>query len=119
MRAETENPETPPDVAARMVEYLGTPTPAPVLDAGAGTGNLTAALLKSGLMARQIAAVENDPAQRAVFRGRFPTVAATPQCFLDWAAGVADIVHLNGIVMHPPASAALSHLTAARSLMNP
>ncbi len=65
-----------PDYTQAAVHWALEPAPGPrVLDLGAGTGKLTAALLASGA---DVVAVEPDPAMLAELRRTLPTVRALP-----------------------------------------
>lgn len=65
-----------PDYAPAAVRWALEPAPGPrVLDLGAGTGKLTAALMASGL---DVTAVEPDPAMLAQLRRTLPGARARP-----------------------------------------
>lgn len=65
-----------PDYPAEAVRWVLAAAPGRrVLDLGAGTGKLTAALLSAGA---SVTAVEPDPAMRAVLAEQFPQVRALP-----------------------------------------
>ena len=65
-----------PDYAPAAVRWALEPAPGPrVLDLGAGTGKLTAALVASGA---DVVAVEPDPAMLAELRRALPDVRALP-----------------------------------------
>ncbi|MCP2262281.1 Methylase involved in ubiquinone/menaquinone biosynthesis [Streptoalloteichus tenebrarius] len=72
-----EYAEHRPDYPRAAVEWCCAPVrgrrPSRVLDLGAGTGKLTAALVGAG---REVVAVEPDPAMRAEFARRVPGVRA-------------------------------------------
>lgn len=74
--AATAYAEHRPDYAAAAVRWALAPAPGPrVLDLGAGTGKLTAALVASGA---DVAAVEPDPQMLARLRRELPDVRALP-----------------------------------------
>jgi SAM-dependent methyltransferase len=65
-----------PDYAQAAVRWALEPAPGPrVLDLGAGTGKLTAALIALGA---EVIAVEPDPAMRTELRRALPAVRALP-----------------------------------------
>ncbi|GLW65026.1 type 11 methyltransferase [Actinomadura rubrobrunea] len=66
-----------PDAAVRWaLEPVASRTPPRVLDLGAGTGKLTEVLLRTGVPAEAITAVEPDPDMLAELRRRVPGVRA-------------------------------------------
>jgi SAM-dependent methyltransferase len=74
--AATEYAEHRPDYAADAVRWALAPAPGSrVLDLGAGTGKLTAALVASGA---DVVAVEPDPAMLAELRRGLPDVRSLP-----------------------------------------
>lgn len=107
---------TPPDVAARMVEYLGDYA-GPILEPSAGTGNLVAALIAAGADPGDIVAVERHLTLAAGLQSRFPGVAVYPEDFLEHAA--ADCGRFGAVIINPPFSAARAHIAAAISVLAP
>lgn len=110
----TECHVTPPDVAARMVEYLGSQGDYLTLEPSAGTGNLSRALLASGHSPRELVQVERHIRLSSGLY-RFGTVIS--RCFLEYAAEVRGKVEFPRIIMNPPFSDVRKHVAAALSLM--
>lgn len=122
----TECHVTPPDVAARMVEYMGhlpggnlaeigTPGRGLILEPSAGTGNLSRALVNAGLPASRIVQVERHIKLAEGLR-EFGSVANS--CFLEYAQhNAAARVTFSGVIMNPPFSDVRKHVKAARSLL--
>lgn len=108
----TECHATPPEVAARMVRYLG--ALGPVLEPSAGTGNLSQALLDAGLNPDVLVQVERHHALAAGLR-KFGPVAN--ECFLEYAERMRGKVAFPHIIMNPPFSQVRRHVAAARSLL--
>lgn len=110
----TECHVTPPDVAARMVRYLGEVGDYLTLEPSAGTGNLSRALIESGHSRYELVQVERHVALSAQLH-RFGTVIN--RCFLEYAAEVRGKVEFPRVIMNPPFSEADKHVAAARDLM--
>lgn len=110
----TECHVTPPDVAARMVEYLGPVGDYLTLEPSAGTGNLSRALVASGYSPHELVQVERHNRLSAGLH-QFGTVLN--RCFLEYAAEVAGRVEFPRVIMNPPFSDVRKHVTAAVSLM--
>lgn len=110
----TECHVTPPDVAARMVRYLGETSDILTLEPSAGTGNLSRALLDSGHSPRELCQVERHNTLAAGLRGLGPVIN---RCFLEYAAEARGKVQFPRILMNPPFSAVRKHIAAARSLL--
>lgn len=110
----TECHVTPPDIAARMVEYLGEPGDFLTLEPSAGTGNLVRALLESGHSRHEICLVERHNSLAAALQHLSPVIN---RCFLEYAAEVRGKVQFPRIIMNPPFSAVRRHVAAARSLL--
>lgn len=79
----TECHVTPGDVAARMVDYLGSQGDYLTLEPSAGTGQLSRALLASGYSQSELVQVERHHKLAGQLH-RFGTVVNA--CFLEWSA---------------------------------
>ncbi|WP_176342156.1 MULTISPECIES: methyltransferase type 11 [Sphingomonadaceae] len=112
----TECHVTPPDVAARMVRYLGAVGDYLTLEPSAGTGNLSRALIESGHSRYELVQVERHIALSAQLH-RFGTIIN--RCFLEYAAEVRGKVEFPRVIMNPPFSDADKHVAAARDLLGP
>lgn len=110
----TECHVTPPDIAARMVRYLGDVGDYLTLEPSAGTGNLSRALIESGHSRYELVQVERHIALSAQLH-QFGTVIN--RCFLEYAAEVRGRVEFTRVIMNPPFSEAEKHVAAARDLM--
>lgn len=110
----TECHVTPPDVAARMVEYLGPVGDYLTLEPSAGTGNLSRALIASGHSPHELVQVERHIRLSA---GLHPFGTVINRCFLEYAAEVAGRVEFPRVIMNPPFSDVRKHVAAAMSLM--
>lgn len=113
----TECHVTPPDVAARMVRYLGEYPGrfGRVLEPSAGTGNLSRALIAAGYDPSQIVQVERH-IRLSQGLHEFGCVANT--CFLEYAAShCPGTVQFERIIMNPPFSDVRKHVAAARRLL--
>ncbi|GAA4610997.1 ribosomal RNA small subunit methyltransferase A [Saccharopolyspora hordei] len=80
--------------AARGLVDLLDPTPAPVVELGAGRGALTRELVHSG---RDITAVELDPRWADVLRGSFPQVRVVRCDMLDFRFPAAEHVVIGNL----------------------
>lgn len=105
---------TPPDVAARMVGYLGEVGDFLTLEPSAGTGNLSRALIESGHSRCELVQVERH-IRLSCHLHQFGTVIN--RCFLDYAAEVRGRVAFQRILMNPPFDDVRRHIGAARDLM--
>jgi len=110
----TECHVTPPDVAARMVEYLGPQGDYLTLEPSAGTGNLSRALLESGHSPRELVQVERHI---KLSGGLYKFGTVINRCFLEYAAEVAGKVEFPRVIMNPPFRDVRKHVAAALSLM--
>lgn len=110
----TECYVTPPDVAARMVRYLGPVGDYLTLEPSAGTGNLSRALIESGHSRNELVQIERHIALSRQL-GQFGIVLT--RCFLDYAAEVQGRVQFPRILINPPFREARKHIAAARTLM--
>lgn len=110
----TECHVTPPDVAARMVGYLGRAGDFHTLEPSAGTGALVRALLESGHSKRELCQVERHAGLAAGLAQYGPVIN---RCFLEWADEVRGKVEFPRIIMNPPFSQVRAHIRAARSLL--
>lgn len=110
----TECHVTPPDVAARMVDYLGPVGDYLTLEPSAGTGNLSRALIESGHSPNELVQVERH-IKLAGSLYKFGTVIN--RCFLEYAEEVAGKVEFPRIIMNPPFREVRKHIAAALSLM--
>ena len=110
----TECHATPPDVAARMVRYLGAQGDFLTLEPSAGTGNLSRALIESGHSPRELVQVERH---HKLAGGLYQFGTVNQRCFLEWAEEVRGKVSFPRVLMNPPFSDVRKHVKAARSLM--
>lgn len=110
----TECHVTPPDVAARMVRYLGAPGDKLTLEPSAGTGNLSRALIESGHSRYELVQVERH-IRLAGMLHQFGSVIN--RCFLEYAEEVRGKVEFPRVIMNPPFSDVRKHIAAALSLM--
>jgi len=110
----TECHVTPPDVAARMVRYLGPVGDYLTLEPSAGTGNLSRALLESGHSPNELCQVERHIKLAADLHKFGPVIN---RCFLEYAEEVRDKVEFPRIIMNPPFSDVRKHVAAALSLL--
>lgn len=110
----TECHVTPPDVARRMVQYLGPVGDYLTLEPSAGTGNLSRALLDAGHSQYELVQVERHISLSAGLH-RFGTVIN--RCFLEYAAEVRGRVEFPRVIMNPPFRDVRKHVAAAISLM--
>ena len=111
---------TPPDVAVRMVEYLGPVGDFLTLEPQAGTGNLLKALYDSGHSRYELAAIERDVRLCAAIRQRFSGqqyIDPINSCFLDYAKEAIGNIEFPRIIMNPPFSFAKKHINAALALL--
>lgn len=116
----TECHVTPPDVAARMADYLGLASDCLTLEPSAGTGNLLAALFDAGHGANRCVAIERHYGLCQSIRQRFGgshAINPLQMCFLDYAAQGTDGRVYSRIIMNPPFKHVRSHMTAALSLL--
>lgn len=110
----TECHVTPPDVAARMVRYLGETCDRLTLEPSAGTGNLTRALLESGHSRYELTQVERHIRLASGLHKYGPVIN---RCFLEYGAEARGKVEFPRVIMNPPFSEVRKHIAAARSLM--
>lgn len=118
----TECHVTPPDVAARMVEYLGPVGDFLTLEPSAGTGNLLYALFESGHSQYETVAIErhaglcNAIRERTMPRGQY--VNPIGECFLEWAIERPGALFPR-ILMNPPFRQLKKHMDAALRMLGP
>lgn len=110
----TECHVTPPEVAARMVRYLGETCDRLTLEPSAGTGNLSRALIESGHSPCELVQVERH---NRLASGLHKFGAVINRCFLEYAAEARGKVEFPRVVMNPPFSDVRKHVAAARSLL--
>lgn len=110
----TECHVTPPEVAARMVRYLGPQGDYLTLEPSAGTGNLSRALLDAGHSRYELVQVERHHRLAA---GLHPFGTVIQRCFLEYATEVRGRVEFPRVIMNPPFSDVRKHVAAAISLM--
>lgn len=110
----TECHVTPPDVAARMVRYLGEPPAAGgwTLEPSAGTGNLSRALVNAGYT--RIQQVERHI---RLSQGLSEFGGVANQCFLEFAAEMQGRAEYLRVIMNPPFRDVRNHVAAARRLL--
>lgn len=112
--AATECHVTPPDVARRMVQYLGPVGDYLTLEPSAGTGALSRALLDAGHSRYELCQVERHNTLAARLHKLGPVVN---RCFLEYAEEARGKVEFPRIVMNPPFRKVRAHIAAARSLL--
>ena len=110
----TECHVTPPDVAKRMVRYLGPVGDYLTLEPSAGTGNLSRALIESGHSPCELVQVERHTGL-ARHLHKYGTVIN--RCFLEYAIEVRGKVAFPRIIANPPFRTVRRHIAAARALM--
>jgi hypothetical protein len=110
----TECHTTPPDVAARMVRYLGSVGDYLTLEPSAGTGNITRALLESGHSRYELCQVERHIQLSGMLHKYGPVIN---RCFLEYAEEARSKVEFPRVIMNPPFSDVRKHMAAAISLM--
>ena len=110
----TECHVTPPDVAARMVKYLGPTGDFLTLEPQAGTGALVQALLASGHSRNELTMVERNISLANNLYRLGPVIN---RCFLEYAEEARGKVHFPRIIMNPPFSKVKAHVRAALSLL--
>lgn len=114
---------TPPDVAARMVEYLGGCGDILTLEPSAGTGNLVQALFDAGQSHYELTCIEQNTSLCTALNQRFSRegikITGFRQCFLEYAERARGKIRFPHIIMNPPFArgAAKRHVEAALSLM--
>lgn len=116
----TECHVTPPDVAKRMVSYLGEPGDYLTLEPQAGTGNLIHALYESGHSKNELTVIERQYELCNQIRKRFTGnlfIEPIQQCFLDYADEAKGKIEFPRIIMNPPFRAVKKHMAAALSLL--
>ena len=114
----TECHVTPPDVAARMVRYLGPQGDYFTLEPSAGTGQLARALLASGHSSCELCMVERHNTLAArLHASEFRGAGIVNSCFLEWASEVRGKVEFPRVIMNPPFSEVRKHVAAALSLL--
>jgi hypothetical protein len=110
----TECHVTPPEVAARMVDYLGRRGDYLTLEPSAGTGNITRALLASGHSRYELTQVERHIRLASGLHKFGPVIC---RCFLEYAEEARGKVEFPRIIMNPPFSHVRQHIAAALSLL--
>ena len=122
----TECHVTPPEVAARMVDYLDATNDMLTLEPQAGTGNLIAALLDAGHSQYELVAIERHYSLCRVIEKRFisprvtdPSYRVNPiqECFLAYAERAKGKIEYPAVLCNPPFRAIKSHMNAAISLL--
>ena len=107
--AGTECHVTPPEVAARMVDYLELSPDLSVLEPSAGTGNIIDALKGH----KNITAVELNYSLCKILRNRINPIQ---QCFLEYAAEPRSF---DRVIMNPPFKKIKAHINAALNCLAP
>ena len=105
--AGTECHVTPPEVAARMVNYLELSADLSVLEPSAGTGNIIDALDGH----KNITAVELNYSLCKILRNRIEPIQ---QCFLEYSTEPRSF---DRVIMNPPFNKIKSHMNAAISCL--
>lgn len=111
----TECHVTPPDVARRMVEYLGPQGDFLTLEPSAGTGALVDALLASGHSPNELTMIErhNSLASNLHRYGG----GVINGCFLEYAVEARGKVEFPRVIMNPPFRSVRAHFDAAMNLL--
>lgn len=112
----TECHVTPPDVAARMVQYLGPQGDYMTLEPSAGTGALVKALLASGHSKYELTTVERHATLCAELR-KLDIIDPWQECFLEYADRARGKIEFPRIIMNPPFKPVRKHIDAALSLL--
>lgn len=112
--AATECHVTPPEVAARMADYLGEVRDVDVLEPSAGTGNLARAVLENGCNPVRLTMIEMHSRLVEGLRSIGPVECAD---FLEWATDARGSRVFGAIIMNPPFRKVGAHITAARSVL--
>lgn len=118
--AATQCHVTPPDVAARMVDYLGPVGDFLTLEPSAGTGSLLAALFESGHSVNETVAIERHHGLCSAIRSRFQGrqyIDPMQRCFLEYVEEWAGRGEYPRIIMNPPFKRIRKHMMAALSLL--
>lgn len=117
VHSSTECHVTPPDIASRMVDYLGPVGDFLTLEPSAGTGALLAALFESGHSQYETVAIERSQELCKAIRQR-EGVRVDPICadFLEWAVERPGGLFPR-IVMNPPFKLIRKHMDAAIRLL--
>jgi hypothetical protein len=110
----TECHVTPPEVARRMVAYLGRQGDINTLEPSAGTGNLSRALLESGHSRYELVQVERHA---GLAGGLSKYGAVNYRCFLECAEEWRGRAVFPRVIMNPPFSDVRKHIAAAVSLL--
>lgn len=111
---------TPPEVAGRMVSYLGEVGDFLTLEPEAGTGNILEALLNSGHSVNETVAIERHIGLCHAIEKRFKDeqyIQPISSCFLEYAEGAAGRIEYPRIIMNPPFRKTKKHIEAALSLL--
>lgn len=110
----TECHVTPPEIARRMVSYLGRQGDFLTLEPSAGTGNLSRALIESGHSRYELCQVERHI---KLAGGLHEYGSVINRCFLEYAEEARGKVWFPRVIMNPPFSEVRKHIAAAVSLM--
>lgn len=116
----TECHVTPPDVAARMVDYLGPVGDFLTLEPSAGSGNILAALFESGHSVNETVAIERHHGLCKAIRLRFKEeryIDPMQLCFLEYAQEWGSAGQYPRIIMNPPFKQVRQHMAAALTLL--
>lgn len=114
----TECHVTPLPVGSRMVDYLGSPVEAPILEPQAGTGNLVNALLNAGYASQHILAIERNFTLCKHIESRFNgSIKTIQQCFLEYSNEVEKKITFPRIITNPPFKFVRHHMKAAINLL--
>jgi len=120
VHSSTECHVTPPEVAARMVEYLGPPGDYLTVDPEAGTGALLKALFDASHSVNELVAIEREASLCKAIRKRFKGdqyINPINRCFLEYTAEAVGKVEYPRIIMNPPFRHVKKHVEAALSLL--
>jgi hypothetical protein len=110
----TECHVTPPSVADYMARALGPYQGGRALEPSAGTGNLTAALIRAGYPPAEIVQIERHNTLAARLDAGGPVINS---CFLEYAAEARGGVEFPRVIMNPPFSDVRKHISVAVALL--
>lgn len=101
-------------MASYLVDMIG--TEGKILEPQCGTGNLVGALLRQGVQAENIYAVERHYDLKQVTQDTYG-ISVHHTCFLEFADECQ--VSFDGILCNPPFRSVLKHMKAAEKLLVP
>jgi len=90
-------------LARTMARYVDPDVPGPIIELGAGTGAVTAALVEQGIESRRMVLVESNPGFCRLLRGRYPGATVVQ-------GDAYALKRLLGDLLSAPAAAVVSGL---------